>query len=89
MSTPVTVTAFGNWFVFSNSWFLAKAGKGIKFPQNGDDWALVTSFTDDGCWHAADILCNSKSLCFEHGHMFLHRPEFFVKRFRRIKNPVR
>ena len=31
MATSVTVTAFGNWFVFSDSRFLAKAGKGIKF----------------------------------------------------------
>ena len=31
MATSVTVTAFGNWFVFGNSRFLAEAGKGIEF----------------------------------------------------------
>ena len=43
MPAPMAVTTVGNRSVFSNTRFLAQAGKGIKFTQNGDDGAFVSA----------------------------------------------
>ena len=74
--------------MFSNTRFLAQAGKGIKFTQNGDDGAFVSGFSDDSCRHAADILRDLEAFGLKPGDMLLYRPEFLIERFRRIKDPV-
>ena len=74
--------------MFSNTRFLAQAGKGIKFTQNGDDGAFVTGFADDRCRHATDILRDPEAFGLKRGHMLFYRLKFFVERFRRIKDPV-
>ena len=58
--------------MFSNTRFLAQAGKGIKFTQDGDDGAFVSGFADDGCRHAADILRDSETFGLKRGDMLLY-----------------
>ena len=88
MPAPMAITTVGYRSVFSNTRFLAQAGKGIKFTQDGDDGAFVSGFADDRCRHAADILRDPETLSLKRGDMLLYRLKFLVERFRRIKDPV-
>ena len=70
VAAAVAEAVAGEGAFFGDVGFLAEAGQGVVFAEDGDDGAVFAGFAHDGGGDAGDVLGDAEALGLEHGGVF-------------------